>query len=156
MYNHIYKLDSRNAKKIILERIDAINGHLCDVDFTNVDFRRVLVGMYARWTEDQCKSTRSFIYADPPYVGAGNEKLYENTGKWLLSDTEDLFNILVSSGCRFAISEFDSPVILELAEHHNLQVTITGERRNLNNRRTEILITNYDTAAASRKDKELF
>ena len=36
-------------------------------------------------------------------------------------------------------------LILDQAKQRNLNVIILGERRNLGNRRTEILITNYET-----------
>jgi DNA adenine methylase len=48
------------------------------------------------------------------------------------------------------MSEFDHPFILEQAKQRNLNVITIGERQNLKNRRTEILITNYQ------KNKNLF
>ena len=106
--------------------------------------------------------TRTFIYADPPYFDTDC-----NTYKsgWSEKDTEDLFKMLTEyatnnydangNNIKFAISEFDNPIILELANKYNLQVTIIGERQNLLNRRTEILITNYDTKTINKKN-ELF
>ena len=61
-------------------------------------------------------------------------------------DSEDLFNTLEQTGCKFAMSEFDHPFILEQAKQRNLNVIIIGERRNLKNRRTEILVTNYSNS----------
>jgi DNA adenine methylase len=46
-----------------------------------------------------------------------------------------------------AISEFDNPKILEMAK--GLNVYQIGERKNLKNRRSEILITNYEIEAVS-------
>ena len=63
-------------------------------------------------------------------------------------DAKDLFNVLNDSGFRFAISEFDHPLILELAAQYKLTVIEIGERRNLGNRRTELLIINYASPAA--------
>ena len=42
--------------------------------------------------------------------------------------------------------------IILLFPKHDLQVNIIGERRNLMNRRVEILITNYDTSTLIEKD----
>ena len=41
------------------------------------------------------------------------------------------------------MSEFDNEFILQQAKERGLNVIIIGERQNLKNRRTEILITNY-------------
>jgi hypothetical protein len=46
-----------------------------------------------------------------------------------------------------AISEFDNPKILEMSK--GLNVYQIGERKNLKNRRSEILITNYEIEAVS-------
>lgn len=43
------------------------------------------------------------------------------------------------------MSKFDNQFILEQAKQRGLNVIIIGERKNLKNRRTEILITNYET-----------
>lgn len=44
------------------------------------------------------------------------------------------------------MSEFDHPFILEQAKQRNLNVIVIGERQNLKNRRTEILVTNYENS----------
>ena len=81
-----------------------------------------------------------FIYCDPPYLGTGDN--YSD------SYTEDmsaeLFDCLVSIGCNFSLSEFDHPFILEQAKKHGLNIIYVGERTNLKNKRTEVLITNYE------------
>lgn len=41
------------------------------------------------------------------------------------------------------MSEFDHPFILRQAQERELHVEVIGERKNLNNRRTEILVMNY-------------
>ena len=48
------------------------------------------------------------------------------------------------------MSEFDNEFILNQAKKRGLNVIVIGERKNLKNRRTEILITNYE------KQKSLF
>jgi DNA adenine methylase len=44
----------------------------------------------------------------------------------------------------FAMSEFDNDFILNQAKERGLNVITIGERNNIKNRRTEILITNYE------------
>lgn len=81
-----------------------------------------------------------FIYADPPYIET--EDNY-NTPKWTNADSLDLFNVLEETNIRFAMSEFNHPFIIDQAEKRGLNIIEIGERRNLKNRKIEILITNY-------------
>jgi len=116
--------------KILLDLIEG-------VQFMNVDFRKFFSNFQIRGTEDQ-----HFIYCDPPYLGTNDN--YSNSFKE--QDSSDLFDCLQATKCKFAMSEFDHPFILEQASKRNLNVDIIGERRNLKNKRTEILITNYENA----------
>ncbi len=47
------------------------------------------------------------------------------------------------------MSEFDNPFIIEQANERGLNINIIGERQNLKNRRTEILVTNYSNSQQS-------
>jgi DNA adenine methylase len=109
-----------------------------DVRFMNVDFREVIKKIAFK---DKTGKNNAFIYCDPPYLDTTNNYQTGFTPK----DSEDLFQMLIGSGCKFAISEFDHPKIMELAELHKLNIEIIGERENLKNRRVEILVTNYKT-----------
>jgi len=141
-----------NMKQILLDRLDELDYEfICDVQFMNNDFKKVLrVVEYEK--RDIREADKTFIYADPPYMDT--DAGYSS--KWYEQDTIDLFDLLTEFGNRnnvkFAISEFDNPKVIALAEKYNLQVNIIGERRNLMNRRTEILITNYDTSTLIKKD----
>lgn len=126
-----------NDKQITLDRFDETYDYIQDVQFLNSDFRDVPKKISLKQPENK---ERAFIYADPPYLDTDNN--YSQGFKE--SDTEDLFLMLSSSDVRFAISEFDHPKILELAEHYNLLVLKLGERRNLGNRRMEVLVCNYE------------
>ena len=66
---------------------------------------------------------------------------------WKETDCIDLFDSMADTGCKFAMSEFNYPFILEQAKQRNLNVITIGERQNLKNRRTEILVTNYKNHA---------
>lgn len=107
--------------------------------FSNRDFRKVIPAISFR---DQSERDGMFIYADPPYYGTENNYGFP----WKEQDVRDLFAALLSSGLRFGISEFNSELILTLADENKLFVTDVVERVNLKNRRTEILVTNYRPA----------
>jgi DNA adenine methylase len=125
--------------------LDQINNSIeklksANIKFMSCDFRQVLNKLNWRdRKEERIAYYQAFIYADPPYIETTNN--YQES--FVEQDTQDLFELLTGSGIRFALSEFDNPFVLGLAEKHGLHVTELGERQNLKNRRTEILITNY-------------
>ena len=82
---------------------------------------------------------KTFIYADPPYLYTDNN--YYNS--FTEQDSIDLYDSLQKTGCKWAMSEFDNEFILTQAKKRGLNIIYIGERKNINNRRTEILITNY-------------
>src|SRR4030042_1404420 len=127
-----------NDKTLLMDQIKNIFISIEKIKFTCCDFRDVLNKIHTRHPEREKQST--FIYADPPYTETGNN--YKDS--FTEQQTQDLFELLTGSGIRFALSEFDNPFVLDLAQSHGLYVTELGERRNLKNRRTEILITNYE------------
>ena len=98
------------------------------------DFRKVLGKVQFRDNENE-----AFIYADPPYI---NQTHTYKEG-FTESDTIDLFQLLVGTGVKFAISEFDNDFVMGLANDYKLNIITIGERQNMKNRRTEILVTNY-------------
>jgi len=51
--------------------------------------------------------------------------------------------VVFNQGINAALSEFDHPLILDLAKQKGLNIDILGERCNIKNRRIEVLITNY-------------
>ena len=76
----------------------------------------------------------------------GRDKLSEKYGKENIDRYFDLFEMLDNTGCKFAISEFDNDFVMNQAKERKLNVIYIGERTNLKNKRTEILITNYENA----------
>ncbi len=123
-----------NAKQILLDNLDPTLTKLKNCTFLNVPFNKFFRVIRERRKEG------AFCYCDPPYLGT--ESNYANV--WTENDSIDLFDACVNSGIRFAISEFDNPIILELAKSHKLNIIEIGERQNLKNRRMEILMTNYE------------
>ena len=136
-------LSLKNHKKPIFEALDKTEKLISDVQFGNYDFKVFLQSISFR-NEEEKQST--LIYCDPPYLGTNDN--YSNS--FTEQDSIDLFDCLQATGCKFAMSEFDNEFILNQAKERGLNVIIIGERKNLKNRRTEILITNYE------KQKGLF
>ena len=128
-----------NAKELVEHNFEPTHDFLKDVQFTNYDFRKFLKSISFN-SERPKEKINTFIYADPPYLKTSNNYSHSFTE----SDTTDLFDCLIETGCRFAVSEFDNDFILAEASKRDLIVNYIGERHNLKNRRTEILITNFE------------
>lgn len=126
-----------NDQQILLERLDETSKLLFGVQFMNFDFRKAIKVATSQLTDN----ANIFIYADSPYLQTVDT--YSDSDVWTETDSNDLFDSLQETGCKFAMSEFNHPFILEQAEKRKLNVHIIGERQNLKNRRTEILVTNY-------------
>ena len=125
-----------NTSKILYENINKTHEFIFGCEFMNVDFRDIFKKLSFK---SDAEKLNTFVYCDPPYLDTDNN--YECG--FTYQDSEDLFEVLVESGCKFAMSEFDHPKIIEQARDRNLNVIVIGERQNLKNRRTEILVTNY-------------
>lgn len=123
-----------NTKALILQRFDVIHSMISDVIFTNSDFRF----LFNKISLDAKVKARAFVYADPPYI-----KTKARYAGFSVRDTQDLIEILLDKNVRFAVSEFESKELDDLIRLYRLRKIEIAERRNLNNRRTEILIVNY-------------
>ena len=124
---------TENPKKQLLKNLDFTWNALQNVQFSNRDFRDFFKQLRLR------NSNETFIYCDPPYINT-NDNYSSSFSK---KDTEELIHVLKKTCCRFAISEFNSNEIIELANKNDLNIIYLCERQNLKNRRTEILLTNY-------------
>jgi DNA adenine methylase len=127
------KFGTENPKNTIYDYLNESFDFIHDVQFMNKDFRVFFDGIQIR------EADTTFIYCDPPYLGT----LDNYSDSFTELDSSDLFDTLDSTGCKYAMSEFDHPFILQQAKERKLNVHIIGERQNLKNRRTEILVTNY-------------
>jgi len=126
---------ARNDKNTLYNNIERTFEMLKDVQFNNCDFRALFKGINYMDGEE----INSFAYLDPPYVGTGNNYQHSFTEQ----DSIDLLDTVTEAGIKWAMSEFDNEFILDQIEDRKLNLHIIGERQNLKNRRTEILITNY-------------
>lgn len=130
---------TENPKGIFYKRLNETFDLIHDVQFSNKDFRVFFTQLRPK------NANITFIYCDPPYLGTDDN--YEQS--FSEKDSFDLFNCLEDSKCKFAMSEFDHPFILEQAKERRLNIIFIGERQNLKNRRTEVLITNYENRQQS-------
>ena len=128
---------AQNHKVLFEKYFDITFNILKGIQFANFDFKKFLRSYMIKSEKEK---EQFFIYSDPPYLQTGNN--YKNSFKEL--DSFELFEALQKTGCKFAYSEFNNPFILQQAKERNLNVHIIGERQNLKNRRTEILVTNYE------------
>ena len=126
-----------DSKGRLMKMLDETNKMIYGVQFDNDDFRRFL--KKPNFTKGDNFRDESFVYCDPPYLGTGDNYSHSFTEQ----DSIDLFDCLQATGCKFAMSEFDHPFILNQAKERRLNVIYIGERINLKNKRTEILVTNY-------------
>lgn len=126
------RFPSKRTKQLILERMPLTALKLEDVDFMCGDFRQV----FRRISISHPHKT--FCYCDPPYLNTANNY----ASGFTLQDSTDLFDCLQAQDYHFIMSEFDHPFILEQAHDRKLHVHSLGERRALNARRTEILVSN--------------
>ena len=142
-YSYLGKMDTLkldnacNSKSLLVKALRQTYTILNDCIFSNYDFRKCLKSFNVR---DEKQLPNIFIYADPPYLGTNG-----NYDSFTEKDCIDLFDSLSETKCKYAISEFNHPFILEQVKSRNLNLIEIGERRNINNRQTEILITNYET-----------
>lgn len=117
-----------------------------EIRFTNCDFRDFFKSInFRKPTELNPERLNdldsSFAYLDPPYLGTGNNY---NTPKWTEVDVCDLMDIMANQGMKMAMSEFDHPFVVAEAEKRGFKIVDLGERQNMKNRRSEILILNYE------------
>ena len=129
-----------NAKEILTQNIDLTYNKLKNVQFTNFDFRKFIKSISFN-PDRPMEVQNTFIYCDPPYQGTTNN--YSNS--FNESDFINLVETLEQTGCKYAISEFNNDFVLDVAKQYNLIINVIGERCNLKNRKTEILLTNYST-----------
>jgi DNA adenine methylase len=136
-----------DPKRMFYNYIDKTFELLINCKFSNFDFRKFFNSLayididYGHPSEER---KHTFFYNDGPYLNTVDT--YKDSDIWTEKDVVDLFDANQESGCRFAYSEFDHPFILNQVKERNLNVIVIGERQNLKNRRTEILITNYENS----------
>jgi len=131
-------LSCNHSLAIMQSKIDETYKYIQDCKFTNYDFRKLFNNIAIRPGDKD----DVFVYADPPYVDTEG-----NYSGLTIEDHHELIDVLKNTGYRFAVSEFDNSAVIDCANKKSLNIMVIGERRNIKNRRTEILITNYDSTS---------
>ena len=127
-------------KEQVFKYLDKTFEYIKNAQFTNCDFRKMFSSISLQ-PEDL---NQTLIYCDPPYLKTTDNY---NGNSFTEADSKDLFDFLQESGCKWAMSEFDHPFILEQAKERKLNVTQIGERQSLKKRSIEILVTKYKNHA---------
>ena len=133
-----------NAKNSILDNLDETFEKLQNVKIMSRDFRDVLPAI--SFTKGLNDKAECFVYLDPIYLDTEH---YYRVPKWTKKDTEDCLALMQNCGIKSAMSEFDHPFVITEAEKRGLNIIYLRERSNIKNRRTEILITNYQNRQGS-------
>ncbi len=137
------RLGLDNAKKWTLSNLDATFLKLQNVKIMNRDFREVIPAI--SFTKGLNDKENCFVYLDPVYLGTEH---YYRVPKWTENDTVDCLDLMLNCGIKSAMSEFDHPFVVNQAEKRGLNVIRLRSRANIKNRRTEILVTNYEISQA--------
>ncbi|SFS30582.1 DNA adenine methylase [Lutibacter maritimus] len=132
------RLGLDNAKKILIKNIEPTFLKLQNVKLTTCDFRNVIPKI--SFSKKLITKDEAFVYLDPVYLGTQH---YYKVPSWKTSDTEDCFKIMATSGINCAMSEFYNEQVLDFASDYKMNVIYLKERKNIKNRKQEILITNY-------------
>ena len=134
------KTDKKSLEKNLLLTYDFIINSTFSTKFLNFDFRLLLKNI--SFVQDGRNDELDvFTYSDPPYLSTSNN--YNMESKWAEKDVSECMDMTFNSGFKGAMSEFDNEFVINEAKKRGLNVIVIGERKNLKNRRAEILITNY-------------
>jgi DNA adenine methylase len=132
------RLGISNVKQNIINKLDQTLVMLGNSQITNYDFREVINKI--NFSEGLLSKKECFVYMDPVYLET--EHFYK-VPAWKDQDTLDCLDLMLNCGINCAMSEFNHPKVMAAAEERNLVIVPIGERRNIKNRKTEILILNY-------------
>lgn len=127
-----------NAKESILKNLDATFDYLRNCKIVSRDFRDVLkmISFSKKLNDKQ----HCFVYLDPIYF---ETEYFYKVPNWTFKDTIDCLELMITCGIKCAMSEFNHPMVIAEAKKRGLNVITIGERKNIKNRKIEILITNY-------------
>lgn len=134
----IIRMSAGNPKKQILDNIEKTFELLDNVRFFNNDFRNIIDKI--SFAPGVMSKEEALVYLDPEYFQTSSNY---STKKQTIKDLKDCFALMSDCGIKAALSEFNHPKVLDLTRHHNFNLIPIGDRRVLNSRKQEVLITNY-------------
>jgi DNA adenine methylase len=144
-----------SSKEVLEKRILKYFDFITDVQWNCCDFEKFFTDFQIRRDKQGRKEhelSQCFAYLDPPYLGTENNYISGFTE----ADCVRLFDCVMKWGGKFCYSEFNNPFILQQAKERGLHVWELGERKNLGNRRVEIIVTNYVPEIMQNKELKLF
>ena len=134
------RLGLDNSRKQLIKSVEPCFLALHNCQISTLDFRELLSKI--SFSETVLAKKDALNYLDPIYYES--EHTY-NVPKWKLKDSLDCLDIAVNSGINTAISEFNHPTIIKEAKKRDLNIINIGSpKRNIKNKKQNILITNYD------------
>ena len=143
-----------NDKKITLKTLknfykEIVLSENVTATFFNRNYLDVLNSL--SFHKDRDQKSKTFIFADPPYLNTGNNY---STPVWTEADHFELQKHLKESGLDFMLCEFDNPFVIECATENGFNIIYYKERRNLSSKKTasEVLITNYEKSTVQQLD----
>ena len=139
-----FKAEKSEYQRKFKKKLKEVQDMLFEVSFNNTDCISFIKNISFQ-KGGRNEANKTFIYCDPPYLSTTNTY----SDGFTEQDSLDLFDTLKQTKCKWAMSEFDHPFILQQAKQRGLNIIEIGERRSLKNRRTEILVTNYSNAQQS-------
>lgn len=132
---------SSNCKKITLDNLEFTRNFLsnCNAIFYKSDAISFLEAISFK-NKNNC-----FVYCDPPYLGTMNN--YSNS--FTYSDLRSLIEKLLELQVRFAISEYNNEVVLQLIKEYQLNYVVVKNVYSINKKQNiEILFGNYNFGIA--------
>lgn len=144
------RIGLHNSKKILLQSIEPTFLAIKNEVITCYDFREVIPKI--SFSDKIITKSESFVYLDPIYYGTEH---YYKVPRWTKQSTIDCLDLVKNCGINCAMSEFDHPFVLKEAKKRGFFITNLKERQNINNRKIEVLITNYAPPIPEPK-KDLF
>lgn len=128
-----------NHKKILLEDLEKFkNIYFKKLENASIFNKDVFLFLNSITFND---NDSCFIYCDPPYAGT-NTGLKSNKN-WKKEDLKKLIELLLEKKVLFAISEYESEFIKELANTYGLHINHIRDSLFYKNNSVEILLTNY-------------
>lgn len=131
-----------NDKKILLEDLEKFkNIYFKKLENAVIFNKDVFLFIKSISFGGKTATYSTFFYCDPPY--AGTTTGLKSNKNWEKEDLKKLIELLLEKKALFAISEYESEFIKELANTYGLHINHIRDSLFSKNNSVEILLTNY-------------
>lgn len=125
----------------VLKNIDFVSDRLKYCEIMNKDFRQVFKSIAFESKNRQRDKDLTFAYWDPPYLDTRNTY---SINLWRELDYQDMLDVAIGSGVKFAISELRNDYVIDEAQSRGLYINFIGDAdKKIKPGNQEILITNF-------------